>query len=50
MACASVRKDNQRTLASGLSYIQVDNHSITILYQTAHQEIFCAKVGKAGFV
>ena len=27
-----VRGDNPRVLASGLSYVQVDKHSITILY------------------
>ena len=30
--CPPVRGDNPRALASGLSYIQVDNHVITILY------------------
>ena len=32
MACLSVRGDNPRALASGLSYVQVDKHGITILY------------------
>ena len=32
MACPPVRGDNPRALASGLSYVQVDNHGITILY------------------
>ena len=32
MGCPPVRGDNPRALASGLSYVQVDNHSITILY------------------
>ena len=27
-----VRGDNPRALASGLSYVQVDKHGITILY------------------
>ena len=27
-----VRRDNPRALASGLSYVQVDKHGITILY------------------
>ena len=42
-----VRIDNPRALASGLSYVQVDNHGITI-YSTyirvdiAHHEIFRA--------
>ena len=32
MGCPPVRGDNPRTLASGLSYVQVDKHGITILY------------------
>ena len=32
MACPPVRIDNPRALASGLSYVQVDKHGITILY------------------
>ena len=32
MACTPVRGDNPRALASGLSYVQVDKHDITILY------------------
>ena len=32
MGCPPVRGDNPRALASGLSYVQVDKHSITILY------------------
>ena len=32
MGCPPVRRDNPRALASGLSYVQVDNHGITILY------------------
>ena len=32
MGCPPVRGDNQRALASGLSYAQVDKHDITILY------------------
>ena len=32
MCCPHVRGDNQRALASGLSYVQVDKHGITILY------------------
>ena len=32
MACPPVRGDNPRALASGLSYVQVDNYGITILY------------------
>ena len=32
MGCPPVRGDNPRALASGLYYVQVDNHGITILY------------------
>ena len=32
MSCLPVRGDNPRALASGLSYVQVDKHGITILY------------------
>ena len=32
MSCPPVRGDNPRALASGLSYVQVDKHGITILY------------------
>ena len=32
MDCQPVRGDNPRALASGLSYVQVDNHGITIIY------------------
>ena len=32
MRCPPVRGDNQRALASGFSYVQVDKHGITILY------------------
>ena len=32
MCCPPVRGDNPRALASGLSYVQVDKHGITILY------------------
>ena len=51
MGCPPVRGDNTRALASGLSYVQVDKHVITILYHLhqcilAHHDIFCAKVGK----
>ena len=31
MGCPLVRGDNLRALASGLSYVQVDKHGITIL-------------------
>ena len=47
MGCPPVRGDNPRALASGLSYVQVDKHGITILYHLhhvdlAHQVIFHA--------
>ena len=32
MACPPIRGDNPRALASGLSYVQVDKHGLTILY------------------
>ena len=54
MGCPPVRGDNPRTLASGLSYVQVDN-IVQLFYTTnmsvvdlAHHEVFCAKVGKGG--
>ena len=53
MGCLPVRGYNPRGLASGLSYVQVDKHGITILYHyisvdLAHHEIVRAKVGKGG--
>ena len=36
MGCPPERGDNPRALASGLSYVQVDEHGITILYHV-HQ-------------
>ena len=55
MGCPPVRVDNPRALASGLSYIQVDKHGITILYhlhqcRSRHQELFNAKVGKGRII
>ena len=32
MGCLPVHGDNPRALASGLIYVQVDKHGITILY------------------
>ena len=55
MGCPPVRGDNPRALASGLSYVQVDKHCITI-YTTiisvdhAHHKIFHAKVCKGGIM
>ena len=40
MGCTSVRGDNPRASASGLSYVQVDKHGITILYHL-HQSTPC---------
>ena len=40
MGCPPVCRDNPRSLASGLSYVQVDKHGITILYHL-HQCIPC---------
>ena len=50
MGCPPVRGDNPRALASGLSYVQVDKHSITIFttyisIDLAPHEIFRAKSG-----
>ena len=53
MGCPPVRGDNPRAFASGLSYVQVDKHGITVLYQL-HQCIPCTsrdirkKVAKGG--
>ena len=49
--CPPVRVDNPRALASGLSYIQVDKHGITILnyiisVDLAHHEIVLTNVGR----
>ena len=40
MGCPPVRGDNPRALASGLSYVQVDKHGITILCHL-HQGRHC---------
>ena len=53
MGCPPVRRDNPRALASGLSYVQMDKHGITIYttfisVELAHQVIVYAKVGKGG--
>ena len=40
MACPPVSGDNPRALASGISYVRVDAHGITILYHL-HQCIHC---------
>ena len=53
--CPPVRGDNPRALSSGLPYVQVDKHGITIYITNssvnlAHHEIFHAKVGKGGII
>ena len=52
MGCPPERGDNPRALASGLSYVQVDNpwynYFTYISVDLAHHEIFHAKVGKGG--
>ena len=54
MGCPPVCGDNPRALASGLSYLQVDKHGITIFYTTyisvdlAHYKVVRAKIGKGG--
>ena len=51
MGCPLVRGDNPGALASGLSYVQVDKHGITIfITPTSHQVIFHAKVGEGGII
>ena len=40
IGCQPVRGDNPRALTSGLSYVQVDEHGITILYHL-HQCVPC---------
>ena len=55
MGCPPVRGDNPRALASGLSYVHVDKHGLTILYHL-HQCRPCtsrnvrAKVRKGGII
>ena len=48
MGCPPVRGHNPRALASGLSYVHVDKHGITIFptyisEDLAHREIFCVE-------
>ena len=55
MGCLPVCGDNPQALSSGLSYLQVEKHGITILYtyisvDLAHIKIFHAKVGKGGII
>ena len=49
MGCPPVRGYNPRASASGLSYVEVDKHGLTILYhllqcRPAHHERFRAEV------
>ena len=44
MVCASVREDNPRALARGLSPIQKQNHSLTCLLHQ-HANLLCALRG-----
>ena len=39
MGFPHVRGDNPRALASGLSYVQVDKHGVTILYHLISLDI-----------
>ena len=53
MGCPPVHGDNPRALASGLSYVQVEKHGITILYhlhqcRRCRSRDFNAKVIKGG--
>ena len=53
MCCQPVSGDNPRALVSGVSYVQLGKHGITILYhlnqcRLEHNNIFHAKVGKGG--
>ena len=53
MGCPPVRGDNPRALASGLSYVQVDKHGITILYhlnqcRPCTSQDIRDKIGKGG--
>ena len=56
MGCPPVRGDNPRALASGLSYVQVDNPWYNYFMppinsvDLARYEIFNAKVGKGGII
>ena len=42
MGCPPVREDNPRALASGLSFVQVDNHETISLYHL-HQNLHIAR-------
>ena len=51
MGCPPVRGNNPRALASGLSYVQMDKHGITILYTYISVDLaHHAKVGKGGII
>ena len=40
MGCPPVRGDNPRALASGLSYVQVEKHGVTIQYHPGADPVF----------
>ena len=56
MACPPLGGYTPRALASGLSYVQVDKHGISILYHLQQRRPctsldiceYCAKFGKGG--
>ena len=58
MGCPTVREDNPRALASGLSYVQADKPcynyfippTLHISVDLAQHELFRAKVGKGGII
>ena len=43
MGCTPVGGDKPRALASGLSYVHVDNHGITILYHLLQSRPFTSR-------
>ena len=49
MVCLHVRGDNPQAVASGLSHVQVDNHSVTILYDLHQCCHFTFQAGKGGY-
>ena len=49
MGCLPVSEDNPQALASGLSYLQVNKHGITILYHLLQCRPYTSQdVGKGG--
>ena len=49
MGCPPVLGDNPRALASGLSYVQVDKHGITIFF-TTYISVDLAHHAKGGII